>query len=688
MNERVFRLASAVPILMLLCVTFFLVGGPGGSDIAGRGADLLPHNTMFYVEVSGPEVIALLSRGQLPPAAQIIQELGMGRGRLLTDSLELADQALGLTTGATSAALQGLRSVHFALIGQQPVPVLVVQLDSEATVRQVLAAGRGGAGAGPGGIVPIGGNGAAMAGRENCLLVGPSPEALRGMLELQSGGPLSLGAQEPFQKAESRTRSRSPFWCHLNVRALREAALASAPRDAARVANALNLDAVDYVTFASLGTQESPVLELFAGLSGTAGRLRRLIQPGRQLRILERVPADAYASVAFSLGDVTELWGEFLRLMAELEQIGPTGFAEGMRQAEEELGLSIQTDLVAALNGDMAAFITPVGNLAHYNNVTVLVGLSDPQKMQTAISKLEQTMPPQMLRSSSVQGLEVHAAGPVSWFIHGDMLVFVASETALESYLDRVGGMPAINITDACDLLAPAREAGNVALTFNLGYLMSPFRADNPPGSSEMDMFQTMLVTMLDEGLQCTISGEGGPPGILAPRQSIGAAALMAGMLMPALGRARSSARGAASVSYLRQIGLACLMYANDHDGTLPNELGELVPDYLSSPDVLVSPSDPSPMPLADTGLRTSYLYVGSLPVTDVDRPSGVVMAYSRRGVHRERTVLFADGHVETLSEQRFRARLDESYRMVKETISGLSPERRARVARFYQGAE
>jgi prepilin-type N-terminal cleavage/methylation domain-containing protein/prepilin-type processing-associated H-X9-DG protein len=46
--------------------------------------------------------------------------------------------------------------------------------------------------------------------------------------------------------------------------------------------------------------------------------------------------------------------------------------------------------------------------------------------------------------------------------------------------------------------------------------------------------------------------------------------AILAGLLLPALGRAKESARGTQCLSQMRQIGLATVMYADDNGGALP----------------------------------------------------------------------------------------------------------------------
>lgn len=56
--------------------------------------------------------------------------------------------------------------------------------------------------------------------------------------------------------------------------------------------------------------------------------------------------------------------------------------------------------------------------------------------------------------------------------------------------------------------------------------------------------------------------------------------AVLAGLLLPALGSAKAAARRAACLSNLRQVGLAITMYAGDHDGRIP--YGPKAPPFTS----------------------------------------------------------------------------------------------------------
>ena len=143
--------------------------------------------------------------------------------------------------------------------------------------------------------------------------------------------------------------------------------------------------------------------------------------------------------------------------------------------------------------------------------------------------------------------------------------------------------------------------------------------------------------------------------------------ALMVGILLPALGAARNSARDSVDWSSLRQVGLAMHGYAADHDDILPTHPRELTP-YLVN---LVQPQsacisahhDPgTPLDRGDsTGPAVRYgSYVFLLMGTSTDSiqyPSQTVLAYRASGSNsqRQRAVLFADGHCQLMLDQDLR---------------------------------
>jgi prepilin-type N-terminal cleavage/methylation domain-containing protein/prepilin-type processing-associated H-X9-DG protein len=92
----------------------------------------------------------------------------------------------------------------------------------------------------------------------------------------------------------------------------------------------------------------------------------------------------------------------------------------------------------------------------------------------------------------------------------------------------------------------------------------------------------------------------------------IGIIAVLVGLLLPAVGRAREQSRRTACLSNLRQLGFAMITYANDHRDRLPNSnppntvLDYIATDYIlvtlneryvKSPAVFHCPSDDEPAP-------------------------------------------------------------------------------------------
>ncbi len=73
---------------------------------------------------------------------------------------------------------------------------------------------------------------------------------------------------------------------------------------------------------------------------------------------------------------------------------------------------------------------------------------------------------------------------------------------------------------------------------------------------------------------------------------------ILAGILLPALSRARESGRRTACASNLKQIGLGLIMYSNENNETFPSSTTHmtgfnlLYPNYVSERKVFKCPSD------------------------------------------------------------------------------------------------
>jgi prepilin-type processing-associated H-X9-DG protein len=163
--------------------------------------------------------------------------------------------------------------------------------------------------------------------------------------------------------------------------------------------------------------------------------------------------------------------------------------------------------------------------------------------------------------------------------------------------------------------------------------------------------------------------------------------AILGGMLLPAIGRARQEARKVACINNLKQIGTGIAMYRNENNGQMPPSLAELRETVLQSSKVFVCPATDKTKKV--NGLKTGYKYVGPLPG---EVPPMVIIAYDRKGNHSGgRNCLFRDFHVEFVKNQELRSgegyeSLEQSYeKVMKACGEDLTDERKKELQEFYE---
>jgi len=141
-----------------------------------------------------------------------------------------------------------------------------------------------------------------------------------------------------------------------------------------------------------------------------------------------------------------------------------------------------------------------------------------------------------------------------------------------------------------------------------------------------------------------------GPMGAMSSSSMSGVAggALGVSILMPALGRARESAKMAVCANNLHQIGIAALTYHEEHH-QFPPSLQTLVESEIMSAESLRCPADD------DKSDDCSYIYRGADLTMNMNCPGEIILAHDKYGNHSDtRNLLFLDGHVDRMDEFEF----------------------------------
>jgi len=127
---------------------------------------------------------------------------------------------------------------------------------------------------------------------------------------------------------------------------------------------------------------------------------------------------------------------------------------------------------------------------------------------------------------------------------------------------------------------------------------------------------------------------------------SLGGIIIIPVIVLISLSNARECVKKASCVNNLKQIGIACHMYAQDNEGVLPDTLSCIYPTYASNLKVFTCPNTNNKISCAEEiDKNKSYIYVNGLTK---DGDPDTLVAYDKPENHKgkDRNELFLDGHV------------------------------------------
>ena len=374
----------------------------------------------------------------------------------------------------------------------------------------------------------------------------------------------------------------------------------------------------------------------------------------------------------------------------------------GLRGFEQQLQLSIRNDLLGAMGPTFAVFVQPggAGLLGGLTGLVIVAECPAPQKLDAAIQKLcslgaghfqLQTIPGEVPVRYLQFGQQMPIGITPSYAIaNGHVVIGLMSQT-VRSILARVkaggpsvldnpafqqamAGMPAERLSlQFCDTKSslPAMYNGLLPLVQTISRVTGiQINAALLPPSEVIakHLFPAGSVTYGEDGmLKWRDYSPAGPLSYLSTGHSSSTAAMLAGMLLPALTRSRADARKMKCRSNLRRIGIAGVQYL-DQKGEqkwFPRKLEDLVTaKIIDEPTVFICPcTDDKPQPGKFVcSYESAFDRLGVR--TDDSVPGDLLHTWDKLGNHDAgRHVCFMDGHVEFLTEAQFQEalkRLDE----------------------------
>lgn len=395
-------------------------------------------------------------------------------------------------------------------------------------------------------------------------------------------------------------------------------------------------------------------------------------------------------------------------IMSTVKTASPDEAYPGIQNAiagfESEAKLRIRGDLLASLEGPAVSYVVPAGAMpeAPMGGFVMVAKLKDAasfEKAMTALGAFVAAKASGMLQISEQKrddGRTVHIwtiaplamAGMMpTWSVVSDHVVIGSSnqlcDRGVEQLVSKAPDTKSLLDADGYKKVAGQLPKSLVSFTYTdsqvqLNQTMMQLQQLWPMATMMAMQGGFKLPAVLpslthiakDMGPSCSYSYYGPDgfysyhrgPGIEVSLATVAGGAIGAGIALPAMARAREQARIAVSMNNLKQLGLACHMYAEDHQGKFPDDL-EKAKSYYRDSKILESPRKPKDFE------GPSYIYI---PGQSQEGYPGNIVVYENPEFAGEKIVaLFLDGHVERMPPDRFQSELEATYERLGRKMPG-----------------
>ncbi len=504
----------------------------------------------------------------------------------------------------------------------------------------------------------------------------------------------SLAKSEVFQEVRQKVGEKSDFLVYGSVSALLEDLAPIIPPEARAVLEASGLSGVKAVGVG--GEWRGPASrDGFYIATGTErkGFVKLFAQKATPLKAAGYLPENMTFFYDLSLGDFGEFWDGLLgAIRGVVVSVGGARDWEQvvakLRWVEQKLGFRIKEDIFSPFAGEVciAAKVPEVWGVPA---VFVMLEVKDPQKAEALIQKLIALLEKAGLkvlkteerykdvgvfslsllpsgmegagdRGMSFVGMMVFPFLRPSYAIVGDFLVVGIHSGSVKRVVDVYRGEKSLKQNPEFQrVFANLSEKGSIAMYVNLreiyDFLYGTFGAiaARQIGSDIVARLGRIAPYFGSIGARLSCDEKG----MLSESfsDSGGAEHILVQMAIMRFVSMRTRPEGgkadvAQCMANVRKLAVGCIMFANDHDDTLPARLSELYPDYVASLETFVCPADKEKViskeridTESDYGLR-----LRGRKLTDIKDPAKTLMLSEKMSNHgRLMNAAFADGHVE-----------------------------------------
>jgi prepilin-type processing-associated H-X9-DG protein len=492
----------------------------------------------------------------------------------------------------------------------------------------------------------------------------------------------SLASNEVFQETRRRVGEKSDMLWYLNVRRALEMVMGGAPAEASAVVRLLGLSSIEAVGFGA-EIRDSGLKQMAFVYTGPEreGILRLLGKGGGAPKVMGYLPENTTYFFSVSLGDFAELWDGVMAAIGSIAR-ETAGEAEwrrmqrGLREVEQRLGFRIREDLLAPFAGEIGV-AAKVPETLGFPAVYILIEVKDAQAAEGLLKKVaavvERTGARLVTTEEQHRGVTVTsfsivppgaAKGSVliPWLrpasaVVGDFLVIGLNATLVKKIVDVHEGGPSLkDDPDFKRVMANLSGGGGMISYANMkelyDYLYSSFA-----GMAAAQLGPDLTAKLARAGkyfglaVSCISSDEKGIT-YEAFSESGGAEQvwmeLVIAMFVPRFFEAKEKARSTMCIHNLRQLAIACILYANDHESVLPFRLSELYPDYVADLAVFVCPVSGKEVSRATIDAVSDYrLAIPGANLGDIKEQQNTVMLVEKESRHGSgRNVAYVDGHV------------------------------------------